>query len=119
MMPPGPEYPPQFSDSSISGVLGDINDFSGTDDGGGDFKALSAKKAVADPVPSPVFVTGIAGPKQPVHPGLRETMTASAILRLISTLPQNDPNVKAINKAAFRLMGVGAAKLVVFSRKNS
>jgi hypothetical protein len=126
MMPPGPEYPPQFSDSSISGVLGDINDFAGPEEGGGEFrsaafaqKSATQGKAIGDTNPTPVFITGIAGPQQATHPGLRETMVASAILRFVSQLPQNDPNVKKITSGAFGLMGKGGAKIVDYAKKNS
>ncbi len=110
-MPDYPNYPPQFANSAVSAMIGQINDLSGTNS-----KNVEARKApggsdlrAGDGVPVPVVITGTSNPREIHFPGLRETMIGAAIVQLAEQLdPSNELGVK-IRELALELHRSGGA----------
>jgi hypothetical protein len=105
-MPGNSDYPPAFSNPSISSTVGQVNDFAGNASsssmrsvGGASSKAAAAFGNVNLQAEEgiPVVITGSRPPMSAHFPGLREAMLGSAIFQLAEQLPDT-PDLAEIKK---------------------
>ncbi len=124
-MPGNSDYPPAFSNPSISSTVGQVNDFAGNDASSStrSVGAASNKAAAAafgnanlhagDGIP--VVITGSRPPMSAHFPGLREAMLGSAIFQLAEQLPDTADLAqikKTIKELALDLHLRGGEKIV-------
>lgn len=119
-----PEYPPQFADSVVSSIIGQINDLSGSEpettsspSANIDLKRGSAfAGALEDIRPIPVFITGSRAPSNNHFPGLREAVIGSAIIQLADQIPDDSAELLRIKeeiiRVAEKLHRAGATKIL-------
>jgi hypothetical protein len=125
-MPGDMDYPPQYADSCVAGVVGQINDFAGpyesdslsapapaTAKGGA--QSLGHGRQANDPG-VPVVITGFKTPAGEALPGLRESLIASTIIKLIAHLPPTNPLREEIRKSALQLYAQGGDKISAYGR---
>jgi hypothetical protein len=125
---PDNEYPPQFAESSLAGIEGEINAYAG----GESMMRSAAHASTAAPEQTkallggggpfgavPVVVTGIKSPHVEGLPGLREAMIASAIIRLVNQLPPQHPIGAELRASALKLFAAGGDKISACGRSAS
>lgn len=115
---PDSSYPPQFADSVVSSMIGQINDFAGSD-ANMDVAAApqvgigqGAGAASANGGAIPVVITGTRSPSPTHFPGLRETMIGAAIYQLADQLPPDSRFREQIKGIATQLHRSGAQKIL-------
>lgn len=118
---PDYEHPPQFAESSVTAMIGQINDFSGaeqydTSTAGGTQQTIQANtRALPTEATRPIPVV-IAGSRRATgipFPGLREMMISAAIIQLAEQIPVDSRELQAqIITAARSLQRAGAEKVL-------
>jgi hypothetical protein len=117
-MPGDSDFPPQFSESSISSAIGTVNDFAGPEA----METRSAAVLSAEnqrvlgglasiPGGIPVVITGTRAPVSTPFPGLREAMIGSAIYQLAAQVPNSNPLKKRIQDLALELHFLGGDRI--------
>lgn len=118
---PDYEHPPQFAESSVTAMIGQINDFSGAeqydtstaDAGHAAIQATTRSLPTDATKPVPVVIAGSRRPTGIPFPGLREQMIGAAIIQLAEQIPVDSRELQTqIITAARALLRTGAEKLI-------
>src|SRR4051812_1855376 len=115
-------YPPQFAESCVAGVVGQINDFAGGyEDSINAIAAAVPENRSLPGVPTngagiPVVVTGFKTPSGEALPGLREALIASAIIKLVGQIPPTNPLRQELRASALKLYAFGGDKISAYGK---
>jgi hypothetical protein len=110
-----------MSESSLASMMGEINDFAGSDStstrafaaapGANDDVTRALSNLIGSQGAVPVVLTGTRPPNQIPFPGLREAMVGAAIVRLLQQISDENPIKSQIHELALQLHRSGGEQI--------